>query len=234
MSVRNILGSVLALAALTLTSPTIAGEKGPKRSGNIEAVLRDAHGRPTGVILNDGTVLVGAVKDKELLRAAVPGDPVQVTVDAAERLVLVNGRTLATATIGPLDRSGLKPLIANPIGIGGGPMATDAKAARIDDTSSLNRYAVTARVAMLLKSHAGAPSGLLLEDGTQVHVVPRLSGALAGIKPGMELRVEGLGTPTQRDATMWALSITKGDFVYLDVERGEGAWEIGVNGPFTK
>lgn len=128
----------------------------------------------------------------------------------------------------------LKPLIANPIGIGGGPMATDAKAARIDDTSSLNRYAVTARVAMVLKSHVGAPAGLLLEDGTQVHVVPRLSGALASIKPGMELRVEGLGTPTQRDATMWALSITKGDFVYLDVERGEGAWEIGVNGPFTK
>ncbi len=234
MHVLRILAPAVAVPALMLAGAAGAGEKDPRGTGSVETLRLDAHGKPTGVILSDGTELVGDAKTKDLMRVAVPGDPVRVTTDADDRLVLVNGRNHETTTLGPLDGSGLKPLIHNPLGIGGGPpvVATEPKNARIDDAASLDRYAVTERVSLVLKTKVGAPSGLLLEDGTQVHVIPRFSGALAGITPGMALRIEGVGTPRQRDASMWALSISRGDYVFLDVERGEGAPELNITGPF--
>lgn len=236
MHVRRIVASALAGLTLTLVGTASAHEKGEKKEANIERVRRDPHGRVTGVILDDGTELVGEVKNRQKLeRIAISGDPVRVTVDADERLVLVNGRTFETVTIGDRDRTVVRPLIHNPLGIGGVPIwAVDHAAARLDDATTLGRFFVYGRVALVLKTDVGRPSGLLMDDGTQVHIVPRFSGALDGIEPGTQLRVEGLGTRDPQGLAMWALSIKERDYVHLDVERGEGAPEINIEGPFTE
>jgi hypothetical protein len=231
MHVRRIVASAVAVGSFALAGTAVADQH--QRETSIHSVRRDPHGQVSGVILNDGTELVGAANDQALKKVAVPGDPVRVTVDADDRMVLVNGRTFDTATIGDHDGAVLKPLVANPLGIGGGPVATDPDNARIDDATTLGRFFVIARVTMVLKTNVGVPSGLLMSDGSQIHVVPRFAGALSGIEPGMQLTVEGMGTRDESGVAMWALSIKQRDYVYLDVERGEGAPEINLTGPFA-
>jgi len=229
MHIKRILASASAFAAIAIAGSALANEQADP---TVQTLRLDPHGKPSGVILSDGTELVG-VPGSNFASVVTPGDPVRVVVNGHERLVLINGRTFETAVIGANERAALRPLLGHPVSIGGGPMATDADQTYLDDATSLQRFAVVSRVALVLETRVGARAGLLLEDGTQVHLVPRLAGSLANIEPGDRLRVEGLGTPAQHGSAMWALSIADEGFVYLDVERGRGAPEIGVTGPFS-
>lgn len=214
--------SALALGAL-LATPVVNADS----ETTVQTVRLDPHGRPDGVILADGTELVGRDNEK-LVRVAGAGDPVRVELASGDRIIVVNTRTTQGATVGPRAEVDLAPLYALPlpVGIGGGPPAQPYP--RIDDATSLERFAVVTRISQVLKAPNGAPAGLLLEDGTQAHVVPRLSGVLARLTPGTPVRVEGLGTRGQRGSSMWVLSITNDRYVYLDAERGVGAPEINV------
>jgi len=218
--------SALALAALSVVGSASAETK-------VQSVRLDPHGQPSGVILSDGSQLCGEINQK-LTRVAVPGDPVRVELAAGDRIVLVNERTSEGATIGPRETVDLAPLIARPTryGIGGGPPPMPPQGqtpyVHLDEASQLEHFAVVTRVALVLKAPSGAPAGLLMEDGTQVHVVPRLAGVLARFKPGESLRVEGLGTKNEHGKSMWALAITRDRTVFLDVGRGIGAPEIGI------
>ncbi|MBI2390977.1 MAG: hypothetical protein HYV09_15405 [Deltaproteobacteria bacterium] len=219
--------TLLLVGAITAFAGTAAAAE---PDVHVRTARLDPHGQISGVILTDGTELVAPMSER-LSRVARPGDPVRRAVSADQRRVLVNERTNEQVALGPRENEDLKPLVARPIGIGGGPVATDRDSLRIDDVSSLDRLAVTARVSLVLKSNVGAPSGLLLEDGTQVHLVPRVSGALGRVQPGDLLRVVGLGTQTESGASMWALFIIAEDQqVLLDLERGDGAPEIGLTG----
>lgn len=192
MQVARIVGPVfaVALSAVAFTAGADA---------NVRTVLLDAHGRPNGVILDDGRELVGEVNQK-LAQVATPGDPVRVELGAGDRLVLVNSRTNEGATLGPREEVDLAPLYARPVafpqGVGGGPQDENA--------------------------------GLLMEDGTQVQIIPRLAGVLSRVQPGSFLRVEGVGTHDEHGSSMWGLSITNGRWVILDAERGVGVPELSL------
>lgn len=225
MHVARIVAAVSAVALSTVAFHAHADAK-------VRTVLLDAHGRPSGVILDDGRELVGEPNEK-LTQVATPGDPVRVELGAGDRLVLINSRTEEGATLGPREEVDLAPLyarpVAFPIGVGGGPQDTNAsRELRYDDARSLFRFASLGRVSLVLKAPSGAPSGLLMEDGTQVQIVPRLAGVLAKIQPGASLRVEGVGTHDEHGSSMWGLSITSGRYVYLDAERGVGVPELSL------
>ncbi len=66
--------------------------------------------------------------------------------------------------------------------------------AQIDTTYDLSQLpAVTGKVAQYLPTPRGEVDGLLLEDGTEVHVPPPLSTQLVfAVKPGDEVTVHGL------------------------------------------
>jgi len=194
----------------------------------VRSVRYDPHGRPAGVILSDGTEYIGNANDA-LLRVAIPGDPVRIEVGAGDRLVLVNTLTARGATLGPRAEVDLQPFA--PTAIGCGPQDTTTnQSARLDDAASLGHYAIDGRVDLVLTSPTGATAGLLLTDGTQVHVIPRVADVLMRFKPGDAIRVEGRGTRVGKSVSVWALSISRDRLVYLDLERGHGAPEIGVAG----
>lgn len=192
MQVARIVGPVFAVALSAVAFTAGADAK-------VRTVLLDAHGRPNGVILDDGRELVGEVNQK-LAQVATPGDPVRVELGAGDRLVLVNSRTNEGATLGPREEVDLAPLYARPVafpqGVGGGPQDENA--------------------------------GLLMEDGTQVQIIPRLAGVLSRVQPGSFLRVEGVGTHDEHGSSMWGLSITNGRWVILDAERGVGVPELSL------
>jgi hypothetical protein len=201
----------------------------------VRTVRFDPHGKPAGVILSDGTEYIGNANDA-LLRVAIPGDPVRIEIGSGDRLVLVNTLTARGATLGPRAEVDLQPFAPPPTAIGGGPQDGTTNqgevqpAKPLDDAASLGRYAIDGRVDLVLTSPTGAPAGLLLADGTQVHVIPRVADVLMRFKPGDAIRVEGRGTRVGKSVAIWALSISRGRLVYLDLERGRGAPEIGVAG----
>jgi hypothetical protein len=253
------MGLVMAGSALLFAASAASADDALDRlrvthvERTVKAVRLDPHGRPSGVILSDGMEYVG-VANQNLLQVASPGDPVRVELGAGDRLVLVNERTLRGATIGPRAEVDLQPFVpyatsSPPTAIGGGPKDTTFSdetfsdkvqnlgegiaPKRLDDAIDLGRYAVVGRVDTVLKTPTGAPAGLLMTDGTQVHVIPRVADVLARFHEGDELRIEGRGTRTGLGTSMWATAITQGRLVHLDLERGNGAPEIGVagNGP---
>lgn len=242
-----------ALDRMRVTKPAPAGAVDPADHAAFErlrvndvarrvrAVRLDPHGAPTGVILSDGTQYVGT-PSRYLTTVAKPGDPVRVELGTGDRLVVVDTKTMLGATLGPRGAVDLQPLVeypsrpSAPSAIGGGPRdaaVSSAGAPRLDDATELGRYAINGRVDLVLTTPNGAPTGLLLSDGTQVHVLPRVADVLSRIHAGDEVRVEGRGTKTAEGTSMWALGIMQDRRVILDLERGAGAPELGIvgNGP---
>ncbi|MGZ3455025.1 MAG: hypothetical protein ACXVEF_35810 [Polyangiales bacterium] len=229
--IARILGSALVLVSASggvLHAEDLEDSIARRIHKTVRAVRLDPQGRTSGVILSDGTQYVGVVNDN-LMTVAKQGDPVRVELGSGDRLVLINEFTNEGATIGPRPLVDLQPFY--PYAVGGGPRDENRLQYQnrlTSDAADLGRFAVVGKVELVLKSPTGAPEGLLMDDGTQVHVLPRVSDVVARFRPGDELRVEGKGTRGVNGNAMWAVSITKDRTVFLDLERGQGAPEIGI------
>jgi hypothetical protein len=204
----------------------------------VRSVRLDAHGQPSGIILSDGIQYVGN-PNKNLDTVVKPGDRVRVEMGSGDRIVVVNTKSMLGTTLGPRGSVDLLPLVAYPTSktapsaIGGGPRdaaVSSAGGPRIDDATELGRYAINGRVDLVLTTPNGAPTGLLMDDGTQVQVLPRVTDVLRRIHAGDQIRVEGRGTKTAQGTSLWATGIMQDRLVLLDLERGEGAPELGIVG----
>jgi hypothetical protein len=83
----------------------------------------------------------------------------------------------------------------------------------------------------MLHQPNGTPAGFVMDDGTQVHVVPGVAGAVAEqVSPGEVIRVEGRGTRTPMGTGLWAVTITRpNNLVLLDMTRGIGSPELNLH-----
>ena len=221
----------LALAGVAATF-TFAASAHDDASRTVSAFRIDAHGRPSGVILSDGTELVGMAPFAGCPVTSVHvGDPVSVAPGAGDMVQLIDRRTLSVCDVGPREMVELSPVLGQPVG-GGPPDATIDRgpAARIDDGRKLTRMSSIGHVTMITHAPDGAPSGFVMEDGTQVHVIPRVADELRQLPLGAFVHVDGLGTRTREGSGMWALAVTRPDgLVWLDVLRSRArAPELGL------
>jgi hypothetical protein len=181
----------------------------------------DPHGRATGVILEDGTAFATRpAVTMQLLQLVRLGDRVHTSQTPQGTEELRNLRTGQVVDLGPSDR----------VARGGGPLDPDPAVpyARVDDARGLQTLRVAARVARIIHAPGAiSPSGLLMEDGTQVYLVPGVATGLRSVRPGQALRVEGRGTMTPQGASLWAVTISRPTgHVLLDMTRGIGAPEL--------
>jgi hypothetical protein len=227
----------LALAGVFTTASTAFADDAPR---TVTAIRIDPHGRSSGVILSDGMEIVGMSPFAGGLASSVRvGDPVSIALGAGDTVQLIDRRTLVVCDVGPREMVALEPLIGPPVGGGPPDVTVDTGAnagekpgavTRIDDARTLTRIASDGHVTMITHAPDGAPSGFLMEDGTQVHVIPRASDLLRSMPVGAFVHVDGVGTRTRNGTGVWALAVTRPDgFVWLDVLRSvERAPELGL------
>jgi hypothetical protein len=193
---------------------------GPQRGGVVDRFRIDPHGRVSGLILSNGTEIVVAGPRGQTLTALVrPGDRIRIPFGPSETVQIENERTglyLPIGTVGSFAR-------------GGGP-ATDIPYAPIDDASRLHRITVRGHVHSMLSLPDGTPSGFVMQDGTQVHLLKRVAfAATKMISRGEPIVVEGRGTRSRMGTGLWAVKIMRPDRrVMLDLTRGIGAPELNI------
>lgn len=232
---------VVALASAAFALATT--HPGPVRAGNdgstgadraapeagarrVAAVRRDPHGHARGVILDNGTAVVAEELDR-LFQVARPGEVVQIVASGRD-VELRNVRTGALVALGPRE-----PLTT--AAIGGGPRAVPVPESAFPriETRGLVRLNRTGVVRQVVHTTAGVPFGLVLDDGSQVYLLPRVSGVLSSVTPGERVAVHGLGTQAVDGTAMWAQTIARDDGrTVLDLGRGPvRAPELGLRGP---
>jgi hypothetical protein len=206
----------VATVGLFLALPAVA-----QADGVVDRVRIDPHGRVAGLYLRDGTVIDATPSRGPSVQQAVrPGDTVRVTYTAEGQAMLFDRRTSQFVNLGP----------AGPTARGGGPRATGpvTEYALVDDAMRLSAVTVQGRVTEVTHTQHGVPTGFLLDDGSQVSVVPDVAGVLDSVRPGDVLRVDGRGTRTPQGTSLWAVVITTSDHgAILDMTRGVGAPELG-------
>ena len=191
--------------------------------GVVDQFRIDPHGRVSGLLLRDGTELVAQGQTAVVLSGMVrPGDRIRTPVGPGRTLEVEDARSGRFVEIGTVDE----------VARGGGPISPGPVQpyAHVDDASQLQRIAITGRIRTMMHVPNGAPSGFVMEDGTQVHIAPSAAGAVAGqVSPGERIRVEGRGTHTPMGIGMWGVTITRpNNFVLLDMTRGIGAPELNL------
>lgn len=209
------LGGAVVAAAVALAVPALA-----HADGVVDRYRVDPHGRLSGVILRDGTEIVVTGAQAAAVSAAVrPGDLVRTPGGPQNTLELQDPRTGRTIDLGSIDS----------VARGGGPVSAAVPYARVDDARPLRAFTVRERVAYVTHTPNGDPSGFVLRDGTQVHLVPAVAGVTSEIRPGDLLRVDGRGTPSAYGLGLWGMTITRPTgLVVLDMTRGIGAPELGL------
>ena len=192
-------------------------------NGVVDQFRIDPHGRVSGLVLRDGTELVAPDPNAAALTSMVhPGDRIRTPYGPSGTLEVENLRSNQFVQIGTIDQ----------VARGGGPTSIGPVQAYapVDDASKLETLAVSGRIRTMLRVPNGAPAGFVMEDGTQVHIVPTVAGAVAEqVSPGDQVRVEGRGTRTPMGVGMWGLIITRpNNLVTLDMTRGIGAPELNL------
>jgi hypothetical protein len=230
---------LVAFAAIFMASSALAGssQKGAteERASTVRAVRIDAHGRRSGLILSDGTELVSLNVDR-IAEVAKPGDQVYVAAAPNDKLQLVDRTRGEAVTLGPREVVDLGPFIGPPMG--GGPRISEGilEEPKLDDVSALPMLVQDGRVALITHSPTGDPSGFILDDGTQVHMIGRVAGLITGrIHVGDVLHVEGPGATSKDGRGMWAIAISRPTrFVILDLMRNAGGVpELGLGQKVT-
>jgi hypothetical protein len=207
------------IAALLCVVPAMASAH-----GTVDRLRLDPHGRVAGVYLRDGTEITAAPERAAALALAIqPGDAVHVVYNPQQQALLFDARTsrfveLTSATPAFAARGG-----------GPGAPAVAIPYARVDDATQLAPVRVEGRVAQITHTAGGVPTGLLLDNGAQVDVVPDVAGILDTLSVGDALRIDGRGTQTSAGTSLWALTITSARRgVVLDMTRGVGAPQLGL------
>jgi hypothetical protein len=198
----------------------------------VQAIYVDPNGRDRGLILDDGTVLVG-INAGLAAASARPGDRVAISVDDRNVVHVANTSRGETATFGPREAFARLPVSGPPVG--GGPIVGTTVPARggVREVADLERIQRAGRVRLVLQSPAGVPSGVLLDDGTQIHLLPRVSAVLRSVRVGDHLEAVGLGSDRVEATAVWALTITRPNGqTLLDLTRGPiQAPELGLRPP---
>ena len=218
----------VALAAV-LAVPITARADAPFRMFHI-----DPHGRVAGLILSDGTEVPASPRaSADLARWIHSGDSIQLTYGPRGESLLSLRRAGRMFDLGPANTPvGITPGdVSVPTARGGGPRSLEAVPyAVVDDARPLARLTTQGHVTMLTHTSQGVPTGFVLDNGTQVSLVPSVAGVLADVHPGELLQIEGRGTSTPQGTGLWATSITTADRgVILDMYRGPGPVELRLN-----
>lgn len=214
-------GLTAALAIASYSAISHADDAQPAR--RVESMRVDPHGRVSGFILADGTDLRASLPD-QLAASTAPGDLVRAPLGARGSFEVENlrtGRFVPIADIASAARGGGPQPVGATAKVGEYPL--------IDDASKLDRLATSGRVRSMLRSPNGMPTGFVMDNGAQVFTVPTVAdGVVEQVRPGDEVRVEGRGTKSAHGTGMWAVAITRGNAVLLDMMRGVGAPELNL------
>lgn len=192
-----------------------------------EPVVRDywidAHGRVAGLMLDDGTELVGtSAQGDRILASFQRGDPVELTARGGAPVRVRNARSGRVLELAPSGSDA-------PASAAARARSSGTARPRMDDVRDAARVEVTGRVAAVTHTPQGEPAGVLMDSGTQVHVLPRVAAVLRGLRPGDPLRVEGRGVYGAYGLGVWATTIVgPNQRRVLDLGRGVAAPELSL------
>jgi hypothetical protein len=186
-----------------------------------ERVRIDPHGRVSGLILADGTDVAAAPGEAAQLAQQVrSGDPIALERGPGNSFVVLDGRTGGRFALGSMDS----------VGRGGGPPSSAVPYQLVDNARDLPWMTTQGRVTRVLHTPNGDTSGLLLDNGMQVRIVPGVEGVVAAMRLGDIVTVGGRGTATPAGSALWAIRIAQpSGLVLLDMTRGRhGLPELGL------
>ena len=191
--------------------------------GVVDSFRIDPEGRISGLILQDGTEVVVPLQTASTLQSAIHvGDRIRTPYGPNNTLEIEDAASHRFVQLGTADE----------VARGGGPLPSGPVQpyAHVDNASRLPRLAVTGMVRKMLHVPNGAAAGFVMEDGTQVHLVPSVADAVAEqVSPGEMIRVEGRGTRTPGGTGIWGVTIVRpNNLVLLDMTRGIGSPELNL------
>jgi hypothetical protein len=222
----------VAFAAVLVLATVSAAASVEQRSAAVFAYRVDAHGRLTGLVLSDGTELISANAEKMMTNIHL-GDRVYVEPGPGDTLQVVNPVQQVAVTVGPRQTVDLGQGPGS--AIGGGPPAEGATGVnaepRLDDVTHMPMLVVDGRVTLIMHTPVGVPTGFILDEGSQVRLIPRVAGVITNaIKVGDQLHVVGPGTTGPTGRGMWGVTISRPNrWVVVDLMRNViGAPELGI------
>lgn len=188
------------------SAPTFRGPNAVAE-GTVKQYLMNPHGEVDGLLLTDGTQIhFPPHMAAELVAAIRPGNPVSVEGDRegtsvvkAEAMTNIqSGRTVVEHAPSVMDR----------------PIPPHLK------RWSMNSMRADGTIEAVLYAPRGEVHGVLLADGTQIHVPPDVGESLSRLlKVGDVVQAEGYGTDNQYGRTLEATAIGLGGGRLIPLDR---------------
>ncbi len=171
----------------------LAAAAAPTLTGRLQRWLVNPNGQVDGFLLADGTqVNVPPHVSADLLRAARPGDTVQVQGWRAPNAPVLRAVRLT---------AGGRTVEDTPPAVGSAPPAPPEPAA-------LTAMSVSGRVARVLYTPRGDANGVLLDNGSIVRFPPHVGVALAAaLQPGRPLFARGWGSRSPQGSALEATAL---------------------------